>query len=84
MSSADLESVFATCRSLFRWYEDAACDLLVVGQRHCGSWRSAYQRVRAGGARVMVIDRGAIVRCGMTARTTAHLVTEVDRPLISS
>lgn len=55
--------------------EDAACDLVVVGSGIAGL-ASAYEAARCG-ARVMVIDRGAIAG-GMTARTTAHLVTEVD------
>ena len=37
---------------------------------------SAYEAARFG-ARVIVIDRGDIAR-GMTARSTAHLVTEID------
>ena len=54
---------------------DANCDLLVVGSGIAGL-SSAYEAVRFG-AKVMVIDRGDITG-GMTARTTAHLVTEID------
>ena len=54
---------------------DAACDLLVVGSGIAGL-SAAYEAARCG-AKVMVIDRGAIAG-GMTARTTAHLVTEID------
>jgi len=55
--------------------EDATCDLLVVGSGIAGL-SSACEAARCG-AKVMVIDRGAIAG-GMTARTTAHLVTEID------
>jgi glycine/D-amino acid oxidase-like deaminating enzyme/nitrite reductase/ring-hydroxylating ferredoxin subunit len=55
--------------------EDAECDLLVVGSGIAGL-SSAYEAVRFG-AKVMVIDRGDITG-GMTARTTAHVVTEID------
>jgi glycine/D-amino acid oxidase-like deaminating enzyme/nitrite reductase/ring-hydroxylating ferredoxin subunit len=55
--------------------EDASCDLVVVGSGIAGL-SSAYEAARFG-AKVIVIDRGDITR-GMTARTTAHLVTEID------
>ncbi|MFL6801261.1 MAG: FAD-dependent oxidoreductase [Sphingomicrobium sp.] len=55
--------------------EDARCDLVVVGSGIAGL-SSAYEAARCG-AEVLVIDRGDIT-AGMTARTTAHLVTEVD------
>jgi glycine/D-amino acid oxidase-like deaminating enzyme/nitrite reductase/ring-hydroxylating ferredoxin subunit len=54
---------------------DAECELLVVGSGIAGL-SSAYEAARAG-VGVMVIDRGEITG-GMTARTTAHLVSEVD------
>ncbi len=54
---------------------DAECDLLVVGSGIAGL-SSAYEAARFG-ARVIVIDRGDISG-GMTARTTAHLVSEID------
>lgn len=55
--------------------EDAACDLLVVGSGIAGL-SSAYEAARCG-AKVIVIDRGEITG-GMTARTTAHLSSEID------
>jgi glycine/D-amino acid oxidase-like deaminating enzyme/nitrite reductase/ring-hydroxylating ferredoxin subunit len=55
--------------------KDASCDLLVVGSGIAGL-SSAYEAARFG-AKVIVIDRGDITG-GMTARTTAHLVTEID------
>ncbi len=55
--------------------DDASCDLVVVGSGIAGL-SSAYEAVRCG-AQVIVIDRGEITG-GMTARTTAHLVTEID------
>lgn len=55
--------------------QDAACDLLVVGSGIAGL-SSAYEATRFG-ARVIVIDRGEITG-GMTARTTAHLASEID------
>ena len=55
--------------------EDASCDLAVVGSGIAGL-SSAYEAARFG-AKVIVIDRGDIAR-GMTARTTAHLVSEID------
>ena len=55
--------------------EDLSCDLVVVGSGIAGL-SSAYEAARFG-AKVAVIDRGDIAR-GMTARTTAHLATEID------
>lgn len=55
--------------------EDASCDLLVVGSGIAGL-SSAYEAARFG-AKVIVIDRGDVTR-GMTARTTAHLASEID------
>jgi hypothetical protein len=55
--------------------QDASCDLVVVGSGIAGL-SSAYEAARFG-AKVIIIDRGDIAR-GMTARTTAHLVTEID------
>lgn len=54
---------------------DESCDLVVVGSGIAGL-SSAYEAARCG-ARVIVIDRGDISG-GMTARTTAHLVSEID------
>src|SRR5688572_25010143 len=54
---------------------DAACDLVVIGSGIAGL-SSAYEASRLG-AKVIVIDRGDISG-GMTARTTAHLVSEID------
>src|SRR5262245_15149832 len=54
---------------------DADCDLVVVGSGIAGL-SSAFEAARFG-AKVIVIDRGDITG-GMTARTTAHLVTEID------
>jgi glycine/D-amino acid oxidase-like deaminating enzyme/nitrite reductase/ring-hydroxylating ferredoxin subunit len=54
---------------------DATCDLVVVGSGIAGL-SSAFEAARCG-AKVIVIDRGDIAG-GMTARTTAHLVSEVD------
>lgn len=54
---------------------DADCDLVVVGSGIAGL-SSAYEAARFA-ARVIVIDRGDITG-GMTARTTAHLVSEID------
>jgi glycine/D-amino acid oxidase-like deaminating enzyme/nitrite reductase/ring-hydroxylating ferredoxin subunit len=51
------------------------CDLLVVGSGIAGL-SSAYEAARFGG-KVIVIDRGDISG-GMTARTTAHLASEID------
>lgn len=55
--------------------EDATCDLLVVGSGIAGL-SSAYEAARFG-AKVIIIDRGDITG-GMTARTTAHLSSEID------
>jgi glycine/D-amino acid oxidase-like deaminating enzyme/nitrite reductase/ring-hydroxylating ferredoxin subunit len=55
--------------------DDVDCDLVVVGSGIAGL-SSAYEAARFG-AKVVVIDRGDITG-GMTARTTAHLVTETD------
>ena len=54
---------------------EAACDLVVIGSGIAGL-SSAYEAARFG-RRVLVIDRGRICG-GMTARTTAHLATEID------
>jgi glycine/D-amino acid oxidase-like deaminating enzyme/nitrite reductase/ring-hydroxylating ferredoxin subunit len=54
---------------------DAACDLVVIGSGIAGL-SSAYEAARFG-ARVIVIDR-LDISSGMTARTTAHLATEID------
>lgn len=54
---------------------DAACDLLVVGSGIAGL-SAAYEAARFG-TKVIVIDRGEISG-GMTARTTAHLASELD------
>jgi len=54
---------------------DASCDLVVVGSGIAGL-SSAYEAARCG-ASVVVIDRRDITD-GMTARTTAHLVSEID------
>ena len=54
---------------------DATCDLVVIGSGIAGL-SSAYEAARFG-AKVIVIDRGDITG-GMTARTTAHLVSEID------
>ena len=54
---------------------DIDCDLVVIGSGIAGL-SSAYEAARFG-AKVVVIDRGDITG-GMTARTTAHLVTEND------
>ena len=51
------------------------CDLVVVGSGIAGL-SSAYEAARLG-KRVIVIDRGQICG-GMTARTTAHLASEID------
>ena len=55
--------------------EDLSSDLLVVGSGIAGL-SSAYEAARCGAA-VIVIDRGDISG-GMTARTTAHLSSEID------
>ena len=54
---------------------DTACDLVVVGSGIAGL-SSAYEAARFG-AKVVVIDRLGITT-GMTARTTAHLASEID------
>src|SRR5689334_16276560 len=54
---------------------DATCDLVVIGSGIAGL-SSAYEAARCG-AKVIVIDRQDISG-GMTARTTAHLATEID------
>src|SRR5436190_9275368 len=54
---------------------NARCDLLVVGSGIAGL-SSSYEAARCG-ANVIIIDRGEITG-GMTARTTAHLVSEID------
>ena len=54
---------------------DVECDVVVVGSGIAGL-STAYELACAGKS-VVVIDRGAIGR-GMTARTTAHLATELD------
>ena len=54
---------------------DTSCDLVVVGSGIAGL-SCAYEAARCG-ANVMVIDRRDITD-GMTARTTAHLVSEID------
>src|SRR5438270_11203253 len=54
---------------------DAECDVVVVGSGIAGL-STAYELCRFGRS-VIVIDRGKIGR-GMTARTTAHLATELD------
>ena len=55
--------------------EECRCDLLVVGSGIAGL-SSAYEAARFG-VDVVVIDRGEIAG-GMTARTTAHLASELD------
>ena len=54
---------------------DESCDVLVVGSGIAGL-STAYELVRLGRS-VVVIERGGIGN-GMTARTTAHLATELD------
>jgi hypothetical protein len=54
---------------------DASCDVVVVGSGIAGL-STAYELARFGRS-VIVIDRGKI-GMGMTARTTAHLATELD------
>lgn len=54
---------------------DIECDLVVVGSGIAGL-SSAYEAARFG-VKVVVIDRGDISG-GMTARTTAHLASEID------
>jgi glycine/D-amino acid oxidase-like deaminating enzyme/nitrite reductase/ring-hydroxylating ferredoxin subunit len=54
---------------------DASCDVVVIGAGIAGL-STAYELSRCGRS-VIVIDRGGI-GTGMTARTTAHLATELD------
>lgn len=54
---------------------DQSCDVVVIGSGIAGL-STAYELSRFGRS-VTVIDRGRI-GCGMTARTTAHLATELD------
>ncbi len=54
---------------------DMECDVAIVGAGIAGL-STAYELACAGQS-VIVIDRGAVGR-GMTARTTAHLATELD------
>ena len=58
-----------------RLEQDAECDVVVIGSGIAGL-STAYELSRFGRA-VIVIDRGGIGH-GMTARTTAHLATELD------
>ena len=55
--------------------QDAECDVVIIGSGIAGM-STAYELARFG-RRVIVIDRGKI-GTGMTARTTAHLATELD------
>src|ERR687893_1753620 len=54
---------------------DESCDVVVIGAGIAGL-STAYELSRFGRS-VIVIDRGGIGH-GMTARTTAHLATELD------
>jgi glycine/D-amino acid oxidase-like deaminating enzyme/nitrite reductase/ring-hydroxylating ferredoxin subunit len=54
---------------------DTSADVVVIGSGIAGL-STAYELSRLGRS-VIVIDRGAIGR-GMTARTTAHLASEID------
>src|SRR3712207_572657 len=54
---------------------DESCDVVIVGAGMAGL-STAYELSRSG-LSVVVIDRGGIGN-GMTARTTAHLATELD------
>ena len=54
---------------------DEACDVVIVGSGIAGL-STAYE-LACHGRSVVVIDRGEIGK-GMTARTTAHLATELD------
>jgi glycine/D-amino acid oxidase-like deaminating enzyme/nitrite reductase/ring-hydroxylating ferredoxin subunit len=54
---------------------DETCDVVVIGSGIAGL-STAYELARFGRS-VIVIDRGGIGN-GMTARTTAHLATELD------
>src|SRR5690242_302848 len=72
---------------LYRWIEDGPaieasplqsdemCDVVVIGSGIAGL-STAYELCRFGRS-VIVVDRGKIGG-GMTARTTAHLATELD------
>ena len=55
--------------------EDVSCDVAVVGSGIAGL-STAYELAKAGKS-VVVLDRGPIAR-GMTARTTAHITTNLD------
>jgi voltage-gated potassium channel Kch len=55
--------------------QDETCDVIVIGAGIAGL-STAYELARLGRS-VVVIDRGGIGN-GMTARTTAHLATELD------
>ena len=55
---------------------DADCDLIVIGSGIAGM-SSAYEAARFGW-RVIVIDRHETIGGVMTARTTAHLASELD------
>jgi glycine/D-amino acid oxidase-like deaminating enzyme len=54
---------------------DATCEVVVIGAG-IAELSIAYELSRFGSS-VIVIDRDRI-GCGMTARTTAHLATELD------
>lgn len=54
---------------------DVSCDVVIIGSGIAGL-STAYELSRSG-RKVVVIDRGGIGN-GMTARTTAHLATELD------
>lgn len=58
-----------------RLVDDESCDVVVIGAGMAGL-STAYELSRFGRS-VVVIDRGGIAN-GMTARTTAHLATELD------
>ncbi len=58
-----------------RLEQDAQCDVVVIGSGIAGL-STAYELSRFGRS-VIVIDRGGIGH-GMTARTTAHLASELD------
>jgi hypothetical protein len=58
-----------------RLERDESCDVVIVGSGIAGM-SIAYELAQAGRS-VIVIDRGEI-GTGMTARTTAHLATELD------
>jgi glycine/D-amino acid oxidase-like deaminating enzyme/nitrite reductase/ring-hydroxylating ferredoxin subunit len=87
VGSRSLDMNVADERSTSCWMKDAStikasplqrdevCDIVVVGSGIAGL-STAYELSRFGRS-VVVIDRGGI-GCGMTARTTAHLATELD------